>query len=76
MIRTIILPNVPEAVLRGLRQRARRNDRSIQKEILSILKSATVDRASLAAQLTALRTRLGANMTLNEINKAIAEGRP
>jgi plasmid stability protein len=75
MIRTITLRNVPEAVLRGLRQSARRNHRSIQKEIFSILKSATIDRASLAAQLTALRTRLGAKMTLDDINKANAEGR-
>jgi plasmid stability protein len=76
MNRTITLRNVPEAVLRGLRARARRNHRSIQTETISILKSATIDRASLVDQLTALRTRLGANMTLDEINKAIKEGRP
>jgi hypothetical protein len=47
----------------------------MQKEILSILEEAAVDRASLAEQLTAVRVRLGAAMTLDEIQSAIAEGR-
>jgi len=76
MARTLTLRNVPEAVLRALRGRARRNRRSMQKEILSILEEAAIDRASLVAQLAALRVRLGANMTLDEIHKAIEEGRP
>jgi hypothetical protein len=48
----------------------------MQKEILSILQAAVVDRASLAEQLHALRERLGASMTLDEIHRAIDEGRP
>jgi plasmid stability protein len=75
MSRTLTLRNVPEPVLRALRGRARRNRRSMQKEILSILEEAAVDRASLAEQLTALRVRLGAAMTLDEIHGAIEEGR-
>ncbi len=71
MSRTLTLRNVPEPVLRVLRSRARRNRRSIQKEILSILEEAAIDRASMVEQLTALRTRLGGEMTLDEIHQAI-----
>jgi len=76
MTRTLTLRNVPEPVLRALRSRARRNRRSVQKELLSILEEATIDRASLVKQLSALRARLGANMSIDEINDAIDEGRP
>jgi plasmid stability protein len=76
MARTVTLRNVPDPVLRALRGRARRNRRSMQKEILSILEEAVVDRGSFEEQLRSLRLRLGANMTLEEIHKAIEEGRP
>ena len=47
----------------------------MQKEIMSILEEAVVDRASLIEQLATLRVRLGAQMTLDEIHEAIEEGR-
>jgi hypothetical protein len=47
----------------------------MQKEIISILAEAAMDRASLVEQLTTLRARLGAEMTLDEIHRAIEEGR-
>ncbi len=72
----LTLRNVPEPVLRALRSRARRSRRSMQKEILAILEEAAIDRASMVEQLRALRTRLGAEMTLDEIHQAIEEGRP
>lgn len=75
MSHTLTLRNVPDPVLRALRGRARRNRRSMQKEIMSILVEAAVDRASLVQQLTALRHRLGAEMPLDEIHRAIEEGR-
>jgi plasmid stability protein len=76
MARTLTLRDVPDPVVKALRDRARRNNRSMQKEILSILQSAALDRASLARQLSALRSRLGAKMSLDEIHDAIDEGRP
>jgi plasmid stability protein len=76
MARTLTLRNVPEQTVRALRERAKRNQRSMQKEILSILQGAVHDRASLADHLTAVRSRLGAGMTLDEIHSAIEEGRP
>jgi hypothetical protein len=48
----------------------------MQKEIMSILEEAAIDRASAVEQLAALRVRLAANMTLDEIHGAIEEGRP
>ena len=76
MPRTLTLRDVPEPVVRALRERARKNRRSMQKEILSILRGAALDRASLARQLSAMRSDLGARMTLEEIHGAIEAGRP
>jgi plasmid stability protein len=76
MARTLTLRDVPEVVVKALRARARRNQRSMQKEVLSILESATLDRASLAQHLSCLRSHLGAGMSLDEIHGAIEEGRP
>ncbi len=76
MARTLTLRDVPEPVVKALRDRARQNNRSMQKEILSILQNAALDRASLARQLSELRSRLGARMSLDEIHDAIDEGRP
>ena len=76
MSHTLTLRNVPDSVLRALRGRARRNRRSMQKEIMSILEEVAIDRASSVEQLAALRRRLAANMTLDEVHSAIEEGRP
>lgn len=67
------LRNVPDSVLRALRERARQHGRSMQKEMMSILEEAVVDRASLMEQLVTLRAHLGAQMTLYEIHEAIEE---
>ena len=75
MPRSLTVRNVPDPVVRALQGRARRNHRSMQKEIISILAEAAVDRASLVEQLATLRARLDAEMTLDEIHKAIEEGR-
>ncbi len=75
MSHTITLRNVPDPVLRAIRGRAHRNRRSMQKEIMSILEEAVVDRGSLEEQLRTLRVQLGAEMTLDEIHQAIEEGR-
>jgi hypothetical protein len=46
----------------------------MQKEIISILEEAVVDRAALLEQLATLCARLGAEMTLEEIHEAIERG--
>jgi plasmid stability protein len=75
MSRTLTVRSVPDSVLQVLRARARRNRRSMQKEIISILAEAAIDRSSLVEQLRSVRSRLGAKMTLVEIHAAIEEGR-
>ena len=78
MSKTLTVRDVPEPVLKGLRHRARRNQRSMQKEILAILAGATLDRESFDKQLSAWRAtkgRLVVPMTLDEIHQAIDEGR-
>jgi len=74
MARTLPLRDVPEPVVRALRERARRNRRSMQREILAILQGAV--QPSLATQLTAMSARVGARMTLDQIHRAIEAGRP
>ncbi len=77
MSRTLTLRNVPEEVVRALRERARRNKRSVQKELLSIVTQSMIDRTSALAQIAELRRRhLRKGMTLSEIHRAIDEGRP
>ncbi len=73
--RTLTLRDVPEGVVRALRERARRHRRSMQKEVLSVLQGAVLDRASLAEQLAAFRSSGGARLTLDEIHEAMDEGR-
>jgi plasmid stability protein len=75
MSHTLTLRNVPDSVSRALRGRARRNGRSMQKEIMSILEEAVVDRAALMEQLATFRVPLGAKMSLGEVHEAIQEAR-
>src|SRR5262249_2599578 len=74
--RKITIRNVSDPLLRALRDRARCNRHSMQKEIISILEEAVIDRSALIEEIGKLRTRLGANMTLDEIHDAINERRP
>jgi plasmid stability protein len=76
MPRTLTVRDVPDTVVKALRERARRNKRSMQKEILFILESCALDRSALARHLSELRTRLDAKMSLREIHDAIEEGLP
>jgi len=76
MAKTLTLRDVPEPVVRALRERARRNRRSMQKELLSILHGAVLDRASLVQHLASLRAQVRGGMTIEEIHAAIDEGRP
>lgn len=76
MSRTLTLRDVPDPIVRALKARAKRNRRSMQKEILAVLESAVIDRAALESRLEAARARLAAGLTLDEIEAAIDEGRP
>ena len=76
MAKTLTLREVPETTVKAIRERARRNHRSMQKEILAVLNGTVLDRASLEQQLSALRVRLGVRMKIADIDDAIAEGRP
>lgn len=76
MPKTLTLRNVPDAVVRALRRRARRNGRSMQAELLSIVGSAIVDKASMVEQLRACREGMENPMSVREIDSAIREGRP
>ena len=74
--RTLTLRKVPDEVVRALRDRARRNRRSMQAEILAIVTSSVIDGRALADLARASRRRLGKPMSLDDIHGAIREGRP
>lgn len=76
MPKTVTLRNVPDEVLKELRRRAKRNGRSMQGELLMVVRQATVDQRSLETQLAELRGSLPRRMRLTEIQDAIREGRP
>lgn len=76
MAKTLTLRNVPDPVVSELRGRARRNGTSMQKELLSVVTQATIDRRSLEDQLAALRSVLKKRVPLKKIHAAIDEGRP
>lgn len=48
----------------------------MQSELLSLVRQATVDRASLERQLAELRSRVPRRLRIEEIHEAIEEGRP
>jgi plasmid stability protein len=76
MPRTLTLRNVPDALLGELRRRARRNGRSLQGELLCVVRQVTLDERSFVQQVERLRHRVPRRMRLDHIQKAIREGRP
>ena len=75
MAKTLTLRNVPDAVAGALRKRAKRNGRSVQRELLDIVEAAVVDEAAAIEQLAVIRARLSRPLGEDEIRAAIAEGR-
>jgi plasmid stability protein len=76
MPKTLTLRNVPDAVLGELHRRAQRNGRSLQGELLYVVRQATLDEKSFADQLGQIRRRLPRRLPLERIQEAIREGRP
>lgn len=76
MTMTLTVRNVPEEVVKELRRRAKRNGRSVQSELLTLVRQGTLDQRSLEERLTELRRSLPRRLRLTEIHAAIREGRP
>jgi plasmid stability protein len=70
----------PEDLYKKVKERAQRNNRSINGEIISIVNSAMASRHSSAdeilARARALRAQTGGFLTDDFINQAKREGRP
>lgn len=58
-----------------MRAQARKNRRSMQRELLSIVEGTIVDREALERQLRECRAKISRPMRIGEIHHAIAEGR-
>jgi plasmid stability protein len=80
---TLSVKNVPADLAKRLKERAARNNRSLQGELLSILKMAAnnseaelaVDRPLTLSDLSALARSLGMKSEVNESTQAIGEER-
>lgn len=70
---SLSIKNVPESVLKKLRQRAKRNQRSLQGELLVIVNEATADKAALPTMVTD-RVRTGTK-SVEQIAAEIRERR-
>jgi plasmid stability protein len=74
------LKNIPEDLYKKVKERAQRNNRSINGELISIIGAAMASRHSSAdeilARARALRAQTGGFLTDDFINQAKREGRP
>lgn len=75
----ITLTNLPDELLRKLKTRAAANNRSINSEIIACLeKSVTSTRPSpetIRQQAKRMRAKVKGSLSMEEIRKAIEEGR-
>lgn len=80
MATNFTLKNIPEDLYKKVKERAQRNNRSINGEIISIISAAMASRHSSAdeilARARALRAQTGGFLTDDFINQAKREGRP
>lgn len=77
---TITLKNIPESLHERLKESAAQNHRSLNREIISRLEAQLMpprpDAEQKLAEIRALRQRLAAYATPEEIEAAKSEGRP
>lgn len=73
---TLTVRNLPERVMRALKQSARRNKRSMEQEARHILEAVTTDRASARAQIEASWARQARPTSEEEVAGWIRASRP
>jgi len=80
MATNFTLKNIPDGLYEKVKQRAERNQRSINGEIISILDAATAAKRVpvdvILARARALRARTRGFLTEDFLNQAKREGRP
>jgi plasmid stability protein len=78
---TITLKNIPDDLHRELKKRAKEHDRSLNREVLATLRSATnqshrLDPAALIRQARAVRKKFRRPVSPSQIKAWIQRGRP
>ncbi len=77
---TITVKNIPEDVYERLKEQAKRNRRSINSEIITLMERAVmsyrIDPEEILESARAIRESLNFVATEEEINRAKNEGRP
>ena len=77
----ITLKNIPDSLLNRLREKAKYNERSINSEILFMLKNYLSeenrpDAEKIIQRARRFRAKVKGSLSLEEIEKSINEGRP
>jgi len=80
-MKTLTIKNLPDHVHAWLKVRAQGSNRSLNREVIHLLEQAASGRPSsqedvLMERIRALRERFSGELTSEEVDKAIAEGRP
>jgi plasmid stability protein len=73
---TLTVRNLPERVIRSLKEAARRNKRSMEQEARYLLEATLPDRASARAQIEASWARQARPTSENEVAGWIRASRP
>jgi len=72
---TITIRNLPEAVVRRLKDRARRNNRSMEQEVRCILTEVVPDKEEAMQRVEALRKRFLRQPSAQEVDEWVREAR-
>lgn len=72
---TITIRNLPEDVVRRLKDRARRNGRSMEQEARCILTDAVPDRQEAMRRIEAIRKRFLRQPSAGEVDEWVREAR-
>lgn len=72
---TLIIKNLPETLLANLKERAHRNKRSENHEVVALLEEALVNVRQFSHISPPLKLRGGHRPSIDEIEEIIAQGR-
>lgn len=72
---TLVVKNLPDHLHERLKFQARRNHRSVTKEVVSLIEAGIGNSGARPGLPAPLKLKSGRRLTIKEIEEAIAEGR-
>lgn len=71
---TLVVKNLPDDLHEQLKQQARKNHRSVTKEVVKLIESAVANIPEQRTTPTPIRLKSGFRPTIDDIEEAIADG--